>query len=234
MRIVRARRRVRFTVVDNLTVQDERLSFRARGLQVYLLSMPPDWTTDHRKLSRHGREGERAVLAALKELELLGYLVRRRVRDPVTGRWSSEGVIHELPVNPQVSASAHYRDSENRDLYERRTRTTDTKEDGVESTEPPVRLADASDEGSEQDHYFVDYRVEDRDRFAALIGSEHVELDADRWKTPGRYTTAAVYEYYRQRKPKPVDWPGLWLDQIADRCQGDLAEWMFSQGIEPA
>ncbi|HEY3003357.1 MAG TPA: hypothetical protein VGJ44_13495 [Kribbellaceae bacterium] len=239
MRIVRSRRRDQFTVVDNLTVRDERLSFRARGLLVYLLSMPPGWTTDHRKLSRHCREGERAVLAALNEMELLGYLVRRKLRDPKTGRWSSDAVVYERPVNPQAGASAQNRDSENRDsetcdLKERRTRKTDTKEGVVESSEPPVRLADASAEGSHEDHYFVNYRVEDRDRFVALIGSDVVELTHP-WES-GRYATTALYEGWLRWKIKnrPIDWPGRYLEQIADRHGGDPTEWLTSHGIEPA
>lgn len=61
--------------------QDDRLSFRARGVLVAVMSRPKDWRTDYRQLSKEGREGERAVLGALAELERLGYLRRERVHN---------------------------------------------------------------------------------------------------------------------------------------------------------
>lgn len=61
--------------------QDERLSFRARGVLVAVMSRPADWRTSYRRLATEGREGERAVLAALAELEEYGYLRRRRRHD---------------------------------------------------------------------------------------------------------------------------------------------------------
>lgn len=61
--------------------QDARLSFRARGVLVAVMSRPKDWRTDYRRLAGEGREGERAVLGALAELEQFGYLRRERVHN---------------------------------------------------------------------------------------------------------------------------------------------------------
>lgn len=61
--------------------QDSRLSFRARGVLVALMSRPKDWRTDYRRIAGEGREGERAVLTALAELEQYGYLRRERMHN---------------------------------------------------------------------------------------------------------------------------------------------------------
>lgn len=60
--------------------QDPRLSFRARGVLVAVMSRPHDWRTNYRQLAGEAREGERAVLGALSELEACGYLSRERIR----------------------------------------------------------------------------------------------------------------------------------------------------------
>jgi hypothetical protein len=115
-----ASRRRHFTIVDNATLQDARLSYRARGVLAYLLSLPDGWVTDHRKLASFAVEGERAVLAALKELETHGYLIRRRFQDPTTGRWRTDTELVEVPdVSPQVAPSGGFRDSVNRDSVNR-------------------------------------------------------------------------------------------------------------------
>lgn len=67
------------TILRRALAQDEQLSFRALGIATYVLSKPPNWTTDAVQLSRgEGREGEKAVRTALRELETRGYLRRRR------------------------------------------------------------------------------------------------------------------------------------------------------------
>lgn len=94
--IVRISKRERFLVVANSTVRDPRLSFKATGLLVFLLSMPDGWETSYRHLSTVKTDGEHSVRAALQELEAAGYLTRERKRDD-KGQWSWESTIHEAP-----------------------------------------------------------------------------------------------------------------------------------------
>jgi hypothetical protein len=86
-----------FTIIRNAAVRDERLSWRARGLLVYLVSCPPGWETSIDRLVPLGREGRDAVATALRELESFGYLTRTRLRDPSTGKWRHASVINTLP-----------------------------------------------------------------------------------------------------------------------------------------
>lgn len=95
-RIVRSKREKHFLVVDNALLRDARLSFRARGLLVFLLSYPDNWTTDGAALAEHSREGRDALRTALGELETAGYLVRMKQQDE-RGRWSTTSVIYDTP-----------------------------------------------------------------------------------------------------------------------------------------
>ena len=96
MTIIRGPRKHRdFTILDNAALQDEALSYRARGLLAYLLSMPPDWRTDARAMARSEQvEGRHAILSGLRELEARGYLRRVRTQDE-RGRWSTDTEVCE-------------------------------------------------------------------------------------------------------------------------------------------
>lgn len=100
MSTIRIARRRRFTQVDRRSAEDERLSFRARGLLVWLLSKPDDWKVDSTSIARHTTEGREAVRTAMRELETHGYLVRKRER--VKGRWATETVVYEHPELAQL------------------------------------------------------------------------------------------------------------------------------------
>lgn len=94
--ITRSKRRDHFTVVNNSALEDSGLSFRAKGVLVYLLSKPDDWKVSERQLARVGHEGVTAIRAALKELEMAGYIERRRMRGE-GGKFEWESVVFETP-----------------------------------------------------------------------------------------------------------------------------------------
>ena len=57
----------------NSVIQDSRLSYRARGVLAYVLSMPDNWTHSAEKISANGIEGRDAIQSALRELRQFGY-----------------------------------------------------------------------------------------------------------------------------------------------------------------
>lgn len=95
MKITRARRRQNFTVIPNEAIDDERMSFRARGLLAYLLSRPDGWTTSAERLASVATEGRDAVRTALREIEDAGYL--RRTVSRVGGRFASDWQVVDEP-----------------------------------------------------------------------------------------------------------------------------------------
>lgn len=91
-----------YTVVQNVVARDERLSDRARGLLLRMLSYPDDWNFDSKRLAEGAREGRDAIRSALTELESAGYLVRRRVQ--IDGRFDWDLTIYDTPrVSPGQS-----------------------------------------------------------------------------------------------------------------------------------
>jgi hypothetical protein len=99
MSIIRApRSESNFTTIRNDVIRDERLSYRASGVLIDILSRPDNWRTSAEQLARARRqEGRDAVRVALKELQAAGYLVHTKVRDRATGRLSTVSYVFDEP-----------------------------------------------------------------------------------------------------------------------------------------
>lgn len=69
-----------FTQIQNTTLRDERLSFRARGVLAWLLSHIDTWEVSRDQIARNGTEGVTAIRSAQAELTALGYLERVEAR----------------------------------------------------------------------------------------------------------------------------------------------------------
>jgi cytochrome c553 len=101
--IVRSRRKQsNFSILPNEALRDQRLSYKARGLLAFILSMPDDWATSSASLARMAPDGRDSVRAGLKELGELGYLEVHRRQLP-NGRWRTDITVHEHPVKNSVN-----------------------------------------------------------------------------------------------------------------------------------
>ena len=97
MSIIRSPRKDRgFTVISNSVAQDSRLSMRALGLLVRLLSRPDNWETNSTTLAREFDVGREQMQGVLRELTSFGYmeLVKHRQTD---GTFISRWYIYDEP-----------------------------------------------------------------------------------------------------------------------------------------
>ena len=70
-----------FTIVPNDILQDERLSFKATGLLVYLLGLPDHWKIHAKELETRKKDGRESIASGMKELEDAEYLLRVKRHD---------------------------------------------------------------------------------------------------------------------------------------------------------
>lgn len=94
--IVRTKRNTNFTIISNIGMEDDRLTFKAKGILAYLLSKPDDWQVRDRQLATVGPDGRAAVQAALSELEKYGYIKRVRERNE-QGQWTYTSYVYDEP-----------------------------------------------------------------------------------------------------------------------------------------
>lgn len=97
MSILRNNSRERFTVVDNGILEDERLSWEAKGLLVYLLSKPDGWVINQAHIENLGTAGRYKVRKLFSELYATGYLISHQNRDSKGRVMGSEVVLVECP-----------------------------------------------------------------------------------------------------------------------------------------
>ena len=93
-----------FTIVPNAWIRDTRLSRRARGLLVELMSHKPGWKTSVASLVRSGTEGAASVKSTLRELKDIGYLELEWTRDERGRRTGSTYTITD-PAQRETPSS---------------------------------------------------------------------------------------------------------------------------------
>ena len=92
----------RFVMIANEALENDGLTWRARGVLAYLLSRPEGWSTSAERLaamSPKGKEGRDAMRAVLNELEAAGYIRREKTQDS-RGRWATTLVVYDYPEPP--------------------------------------------------------------------------------------------------------------------------------------
>jgi hypothetical protein len=83
--------------MNRTVLNDERLSWKAKGLHAYMLSMPDDWVFYNEELAKHSSDGLSVVKSCIKELKQHGYLVRKSVKDDKGKILSWETHVYESP-----------------------------------------------------------------------------------------------------------------------------------------
>jgi len=64
-----------FTQVSNELLNDKEISLKAKGIYAYMLSKPTDWNFTIKSMSKQLKEGSDAIMNALNELKIKGWLV---------------------------------------------------------------------------------------------------------------------------------------------------------------
>jgi biotin operon repressor len=85
-----------FSVMSNSVIRDSRLSYRARGVLLEILSRPDNWRVSGDSLARTGKEGRDAILTALKELRDCGYIRTVTNRLP-NGTFETVNYVYDSP-----------------------------------------------------------------------------------------------------------------------------------------
>jgi len=70
-----------YSVISNEFIRRKDLSWKAKGILTYILTLPDDWKINLNEIMTHSTDGERSFRSGWKELETTGYIKRYPVRD---------------------------------------------------------------------------------------------------------------------------------------------------------
>ena len=175
MAVYRVNKNRGYTVMANYHLRDKTLSLKAVGLLSKMLSFNDGWQFSTKGLSAICKEGPDAVLAALRELEDHGYLIRHRQRD-AKGRMSS--MVFEIYEKPQTGLP---------DTEKPHTEKPDTDNPftGKPCTENPAQLNTNQVITNERNNSLRNYqsinldgmdRMDEREQYRELI-RDNLEID---------------------------------------------------------
>ena len=96
-----------YTNVSNVLVRDSRLTWKARGIFLYLWSQADNWQFYVKELLTHDPEGKESLQNGLKELEEYGYLQRINRHSDKSGKFGGlEWILDDTPANGQNSQNS--------------------------------------------------------------------------------------------------------------------------------
>jgi hypothetical protein len=211
--IIRNKHKSRFTQIPNAIFEDQRISIGAKGLLVYLLSRPPNWSVQHKQLQRALGIGRKLLTKLLNELAEAGYVDRDEYqgRDELNRFMPYDYTVRDIP-EPRVTdapAALHPEPQRKKDIG------NNNKEINTESTNPfpkPLPAKQAEPLRALQDKYTpLGERARAEGKSPVFVGSKpHLAWLAVRGVDgmPG-----FVDEAFINGKPRQI----VWMDSVYPR-----------------
>ncbi|MDR3560502.1 MAG: helix-turn-helix domain-containing protein [Negativicutes bacterium] len=97
------KRELPFVQVDKHFINDARLSYKAKGILLYLLSKPDDWKVYESEIAKHAADKLHSVRSGIKELIEFGYITRQKKRNEQNQFMGYDYNVFEQPANPDNS-----------------------------------------------------------------------------------------------------------------------------------
>lgn len=111
------KKRNNFVIIDKTGLEDERLSFKARGILAFLLGKPDDWYTSMKHLERSSeKDGRESVRSGVKELMDIGYMIRVPNRTPDGHFKGHVTIVFETPADRDEYLSQSENQEQNEDI----------------------------------------------------------------------------------------------------------------------
>ncbi|PAL08898.1 DNA replication protein DnaD [Staphylococcus hominis] len=110
-----------FVTIHKDFITDERLSAKAKGILLYLLSRPDDWQIYTEEIKKHMKDGAKSINTGIHELIDCGYIKRSKKRQENGVFNGYEYLVYELPTEMPFSENGK---SANGKMENRKRHTT--------------------------------------------------------------------------------------------------------------
>lgn len=96
--IIRVQKNTDYTIINNTSINDKRLSWKAKAIHVFMLSKPDNWTFYNEEIQQWAKDGMSSFTSGLSELKKLGYIKKER-RRAAGGKFEWVTIVYEVPQN---------------------------------------------------------------------------------------------------------------------------------------
>ncbi|RZI01492.1 DNA replication protein DnaD, partial [Staphylococcus condimenti] len=91
-----------YFIASKYYVEDENISWKAKGIMSYLFSKPDDWQIYQTQLEKVSKDGKASVRSTINELINNGYMTRQSRRKTNGDFDGYDYTLHEYPINNGV------------------------------------------------------------------------------------------------------------------------------------
>lgn len=136
MSVFKIEKNKNYTIMSNFHLRDKNLSYKAKGLLSFMLSLPDDWDYSMRGLESLSKESIKAIKNIMQELEDNKYLVRVRKQDEF-GKFYYDYSIYEIPFDSDPYYQKGYAvkgNADNGTQINTNIISTNNKEDKIDKT----------------------------------------------------------------------------------------------------
>ncbi len=152
MSIIRVQKNSNYSVISNVHLQDETLSWKAKGILSYLLSKPDSWQVYISHLKNQSTDGRDATASGIRELINAGYISRDYTRNEVGQMTGRSYVVYESSFEQKAVNKGDKPKTENPILDNPTLLNTDVKQTLKKTTtdvQPPPERVDPYEPGQE-------------------------------------------------------------------------------------
>ena len=162
-----------FTSIHNKLINDSRISLKAKGIMLYMLSKPENWKYNPKEIAKNSKDGLDSVYSGIKELIGAGYISRARHSDGTVDYFVFEDVEENdiVDFSKKENPNRENPNRENPDVYKRKNTTKERnivntelkKETSKSDIDDFINSQDKSEEYKELLFEFLKYRKKIRD-----------------------------------------------------------------------
>ena len=172
------KKRENFTTIHNSLISDTEISYKAKGILIYMLSKPDGWNYNAKEIAKNSKDGIEAVYSGLKELVNAKYVSRKRFQDGTLCYYVFEDkTINNIPdcynEKKEMKENPERQNPEREitDVYKRKNTTKERiivntelkKETSKSDIDDFINSQDKSEEYKELLFEFLKYRKKIRD-----------------------------------------------------------------------
>jgi predicted transcriptional regulator len=154
-----------YVMMNKHGLTNPNLSWKAKGILAYLLSLPDDWQIYETELVKHAKDGRDSLKKGLQELIDAGYIYRERIRNEKGQLKGYDYLVYEVPNQSGFSnvGFSNVGESATTNMYS--TDNDNTKETIYVSKKRLHALTGEND--------FLDFYLKTHEQF---LGKKHVRV----------------------------------------------------------